>query len=79
MKSILDLLLHLIHRYEIDIYNIPVADITEQYLSYVHTMKELQLDVASEYLVMVTTLLQIKVKCCCRNMKKMYLITVMIL
>ena len=34
----LDLLLHLIHRYEIDIYNIPVAEITEQYLSYVHTM-----------------------------------------
>ena len=58
----LDLLLHLIHRYEIDIYNIPVADITEQYLSYVHTMKELQLDVASEYLVMVATLLQIKSK-----------------
>lgn len=58
----LDLLLHLINRYEIDIYNIPVAKITEQYLSYVHTMKELQLDVASEYLVMVATLLQIKSK-----------------
>ena len=58
----LDLLLHLIHRYEIDIYNIPVAEITEQYLSYVHTMKELQLDVASEYLVMAATLLQIKSK-----------------
>ncbi|MDF4756608.1 segregation/condensation protein A, partial [Vibrio parahaemolyticus] len=56
----LDLLLHLIHRYEIDIYNIPVAEITEQYLSYVHTMNELQLDVASEYLVMAATLLQIK-------------------
>lgn len=58
----LDLLLHLINRYEIDIYNIPVAEITEQYLSYVHTMKELQLDVASEYLVMAATLLQIKSK-----------------
>ena len=58
----LDLLLHLINRYEIDIYNIPVAKITEQYLSYVHTMKELQLDVASEYLVMAATLLQIKSK-----------------
>ncbi|PFK46865.1 segregation/condensation protein A [Bacillus cereus] len=58
----LDLLLHLIHRYEVDIYNIPVAEITEQYLSYVHTMKELQLDVASEYLVMAATLLQIKSK-----------------
>ncbi|HDX9578210.1 TPA: segregation/condensation protein A [Bacillus pseudomycoides] len=58
----LDLLLHLINRYEIDIYNIPVAEITEQYLSYIHTMKELQLDVASEYLVMAATLLQIKSK-----------------
>ena len=75
----LDLLLHLIHRYEIDIYNIPVADITEQYLSYVHTMKELQLDVASEYLVMAQRYYKLKVRCCCRNMKKMYLITVMIL
>ena len=58
----LDLLLHLINRYEIDIYNIPVAEITEQYLSYIHTMKEVQLDVASEYLVMAATLLQIKSK-----------------
>ncbi|MEI4829080.1 segregation/condensation protein A [Bacillus sp. FJAT-53711] len=58
----LDLLLHLINRYEIDIYNIPVAGITEQYLSYIHAMKELQLDVASEYLVMAATLLQIKSK-----------------
>ncbi|MFD3447907.1 segregation/condensation protein A [Microbacteriaceae bacterium 4G12] len=58
----LDLLLHLINRYEIDIYNIPVAEITEQYLAYIHTLKELQLDVASEYLVMAATLLAIKSK-----------------
>ncbi|WP_096153669.1 MULTISPECIES: segregation/condensation protein A [Bacillus] len=58
----LDLLLHLINRLEIDIYNIPVAQITEQYLLYIHTMKELQLDVASEYLVMAATLLEIKSK-----------------
>ena len=58
----LDLLLHLINRYEIDIYDIPVAKITEQYMSYVHTMQELQLDVASEYLVMAATLLAIKSK-----------------
>ncbi|WP_028399513.1 segregation/condensation protein A [Ectobacillus panaciterrae] len=58
----LDLLLHLINRYEVDIYDIPVAVITEQYLSYIHTMKELQLDVASEYLVMAATLLAIKSK-----------------
>ncbi|MGM9927676.1 MAG: segregation/condensation protein A [Bacillus sp. (in: firmicutes)] len=56
----LDLLLHLIHTLEIDIYDIPVSEITEQYLLYIHTMKELELDVASEYLVMAATLLAIK-------------------
>ena len=58
----LDLLLHLINRYEIDIYNIPVAEITEQYMNYIHAMQELQLDIASEYLVMAATLLAIKSK-----------------
>ncbi|WP_428912623.1 segregation/condensation protein A [Niallia sp. Krafla_26] len=58
----LDLLLHLINHLEIDIYDIPVAEITEQYMTFIHTMKELQLDVASEYLVMAATLLEIKSK-----------------
>lgn len=58
----LDLLLHLINRLEIDIYDIPVAQITEQYLIYIHTMKELKLDIASEFLVMAATLLAIKSK-----------------
>ncbi|CAH0345601.1 Segregation and condensation protein A [Bacillus sp. CECT 9360] len=58
----MDLLLHLINRLEIDIYDIPMAEITEQYLSYIHALKELQLDVASEYLVMAATLLAIKSK-----------------
>jgi segregation and condensation protein A len=58
----LDLLLHLINRLEIDIYDIPVAEITEQYLIYIHAMKELKLDNASEYLVMAATLLAIKSK-----------------
>ena len=58
----LDLLLHLINHLEIDIYDIPVAAVTEQYLIYIHTMKELELDVASEYLVMAATLLAIKSK-----------------
>ncbi|MCP3025807.1 segregation/condensation protein A [Halobacillus sp. A5] len=56
----LDLLLHLINRYEIDIYDIPVSTITEQYMNYIHTMQELELNVASEYLVMAATLLAIK-------------------
>jgi segregation and condensation protein A len=58
----LDLLLHLINRLEIDIYDIPVAEITEQYVAYIHTMKELELDIASEFLVMAATLLAIKSK-----------------
>ncbi|MBD8003457.1 segregation/condensation protein A [Bacillus norwichensis] len=58
----LDLLLHLIKRMEIDIYDIPMAEITDQYLLYIHTMNELELDQASEYLVMSATLLSIKSK-----------------
>ncbi|MHC8522430.1 segregation/condensation protein A [Rossellomorea sp. H39__3] len=58
----MDLLLHLINSLEIDIYDIPMAQITEQYMIYVHAMKDLQLDVASEYLVMAATLLAIKSK-----------------
>ncbi|MGV3488965.1 MAG: segregation/condensation protein A [Tuberibacillus sp.] len=56
----LDLLLHLIKKMEIDIYDIQVAEITEQYLEFIHDMKELQLDIASEYLVMAATLIEMK-------------------
>lgn len=56
----LDLLLHLVNQYEIDIYDIPVAEMTEQYMHYIHTMQQLELNVASEYLVMAATLLAIK-------------------
>lgn len=56
----LDLLLHLINQYEIDIYDIPVAQITEQYMHYIQTMRHLELNVASEYLVMAATLLALK-------------------
>ncbi|WP_225744192.1 ScpA family protein [Marinilactibacillus sp. Marseille-P9653] len=56
----LDLLLHLINKYEIDIYDIPIARITAQYMDYLHAMKSLQLDVAGEYLVMAATLMSIK-------------------
>lgn len=58
----LDLLLHLINQLEIDIYDIPVAEITEQYMEYIRTMRHLELNVASEYLVMAATLLEIKSK-----------------
>lgn len=56
----LDLLLHLVNQYKIDLYDIPVAQITEQYMNYLHQMKYLELNVASEYLVMAATLLAIK-------------------
>ncbi|WP_050180764.1 segregation/condensation protein A [Domibacillus robiginosus] len=56
----LDLLLHLIGQLEIDIYDIPVSEITNQYLLYVNTMQQLELDVASEYLVMAATLIAMK-------------------
>jgi len=56
----LDLLLHLIKKNEVDIYNIPIAAITRQYLEYIDLLKELNLDIAGEFLVMAATLLQIK-------------------
>lgn len=56
----LDLLLHLINQYEIDVYDIPVAQITEQYMDYIHTMQWLELNLESEYLVMASTLLAMK-------------------
>ena len=56
----LDLLLHLIKRDEMDIYDIPIAHITQQYLAYIELMRALDLDVAGEFLVMAATLMRIK-------------------
>lgn len=56
----LDLLLHLINKFEIDIYDIPIKEITEQYFHYLRAMQLLQLDVAGDYLVMAATLMSIK-------------------
>jgi segregation and condensation protein A len=58
----LDLLLHLIKRDEIDIYDIPIAHITQQYLAYLDLMRSLDLEVAGEFLVMAATLMRIKAK-----------------
>jgi segregation and condensation protein A len=58
----MDLLLHLIKKNEVDIYNIPIAEITRQYLAYLDVMRELNLDVAGDFLVMASTLVQIKSK-----------------
>lgn len=56
----LDLLLHLIKKSELDIFDLPIATITGQYLAFIQAQQDMQLDVASEYLVMATTLVQIK-------------------
>ena len=56
----LDLLLHLIEKNKIDIYDIPITKITDQYLEYVHQMDREDMDVTSEFLVMAATLLDIK-------------------
>jgi len=56
----LDLLLYLIRKNEVDIYDIPIAEIAEQYIEYISLMKMLDLDIAGEFLVMAATLLQMK-------------------
>jgi segregation and condensation protein A len=56
----LDLLLHLIRANEVDVEDIPIARISEQYLDYLELMRELDIDVAAEYLLMAATLAQIK-------------------
>ncbi len=57
-----DLLFHLVKKAEVDIWSISVAEITDQYLGYLQSMKELNLDIASEFLVMAATLLRLKSK-----------------
>lgn len=56
----LDLLLHLIQKNEVDIRDIPIAEITAQYLSYLEVMKDLDLEIASEFLVMASHLVYVK-------------------
>jgi len=58
----LDLLLHLIKRDEINVHDIPIAHITNQYLAYIELMRSLDLEVAGEFLVMAATLMRIKAK-----------------
>ncbi len=58
----LDLLLHLIKKNNLDIYDIPISQITTEYLQYLDLMKSLDLDVAGEFLVMAATLMQVKAK-----------------
>ena len=56
----LDLLLYLVRKEEVDIYDIPIAKITNQYISYIELLKSLDIDLAGDFLVMAATLMQIK-------------------
>lgn len=56
----MDLLMHLIDKNKIDIYDIPIAQLTEQYMAYLQQFREFNIDIASSFLVMAATLLQIK-------------------
>jgi segregation and condensation protein A len=56
----LDLLLYLVRKEEVDIYDIPLAKITDQYIRYIDILKELDIDIAGDFLVMAATLMQIK-------------------
>ncbi|HOR85986.1 MAG TPA: segregation/condensation protein A [Bacillota bacterium] len=66
----LDLLLHLIEKNELDIYDIPIAMITDQYLNYINMMETLDLEISSEFLLMAATLLEIKSSMLLPNPKK---------
>ena len=56
----LDLLMHLIDKNKVDIYDIPIVEITNQYMEYIRSMQEQDLNVMSEFLLMAATLLDIK-------------------
>lgn len=58
----LDLLLYLIRKSDLDIHDIPIAQITKEYLGFLDLMKELNLEIAGEFLVMATTLMQVKAR-----------------
>lgn len=56
----LDLLLHLVSKYQVDIYDVPITEVIEQYLTYVATLQAMRLEVAGEYMVMASQLMLIK-------------------
>ena len=56
----LDLLLHLIEKNKVDIYDIPIVEITNQYMEYIQAMEQSDLNIMSEFLLMAATLLDIK-------------------
>ena len=65
-----DLLFHLIEKNKINIYDIPINEITDQYMDYLFKMQELDMEVASEFLVMAATLLHIKSRLLLPNLRQ---------
>jgi segregation and condensation protein A len=62
----LDVLLYLISKNKLNIYDIPIAELLDQYLGYLHSMQEMDMEVTSEFLSMASRLVQIKSsRCCC--------------
>ena len=66
----MDLLMHLIRKNNLDIYDIPISQITKEYLEYLDVIKDFNLDFAGEFLVMASTLMQIKAKMLLPSMEK---------
>ena len=66
----LDLLYHLIEKEKVDIYDIPISEITDQYIEHINAMKEFDLEVTSEFLIMASTLIEIKSKMLLPKVKK---------
>ena len=56
----LDLLLHLVSKYQMDIYDVPIVEVIEQYLTYISTLQAMKLEVAGEYMLMASQLMLIK-------------------
>ena len=56
----LDLLLHLVSKYQVDIYEVPITEVIEQYLAYIATLQAMRLEVAGEYMLMASQLMVIK-------------------
>ena len=56
----LDLLLHLVSKYQMDIYDVPITEVIEQYLAYISTFQAMRLELAGEYMVMASQLMLIK-------------------
>lgn len=56
----LDLLLHLVSQYKVDIYEVPIVEVIEQYLNYIETLQVMKLEVAGDYMLMASQLMLIK-------------------